>query len=245
MAVLFTLTGIIFLFYGICLCVLSNMNLGVAAIVLMGAVFLLCGIFYEKIKELTQRGILKYLKIFAIAAFIAELVFTVGLALYGERDNVTYKEQAVIVLGAGIRGDKVTLPLKLRLDKAIEYSKKNPDGIIVVSGGQGFQESVTEAYAMEKYLTENGVSPDKIIKEEKATSTNENMRFSKDILDSKFDEPYEIAVISNGFHIYRGVAIAHEEGFENVTHMHAGLQWYNVLPCYIRESIAVLKLWIL
>ncbi len=237
---LLLLFGIVLLFYGLCLCVLSNLNLGVVLVVLLGAVLLLYSIFYNK----TKNGFFKVLKIAVIVVLAVEFAFVGFLALYGENDNVTYDEQAVIVLGAGIRGDKVTLPLKLRLDKVIEYSKKNTDAVIVVTGGQGFQETVTEAYAMEKYLVENGVGKDKIIKEEKATSTNENMRFSKEILDRKFDKPYKTAVITNGFHIYRGVSIAHLEGFTDVTHYHAGLQWYNILPCYLRETLAVLKMWV-
>ena len=162
------------------------------------------------------------------------------IAVYGQYDNADYNEDAVIVLGAGINGDKVTYPLKVRLDKAMEYHKLNPDAVIVVTGGQGFQETVTEAYAMEKYLVQNGVEPSKIIKEEKATSTNENMRFSKKLLK----EDSKVVVITNNFHIYRAVSIAKLEGLDNVTHIHAGLQWYNIVPCYIRECLAVLKMWV-
>ena len=94
---------------------------------------------------------------------------------------------------------------------------------------------------MKKYLLSCGVNENIIVMEEKATSTNENMRFSKEILDSVLGDTYDIAVITNGFHIYRGTSIAKSEGFNNVHHMHAGLQWYNVVPCYLRECLAVLK----
>ena len=116
--------------------------------------------------------------------------------------------------------------------------------MIVVTGGQGYQETVTEAYAMEKYLIRKGVNPDKIIKEEKATSTNENMRFTKAILDRCFDKDYSVVVITNNFHTYRGVQIAKMEGFDNVYRLPAGLRWYNMAPCYLRESLAVLKMWV-
>ncbi len=245
MLILFVLAGILFMFYGICLCVFSNLNLGVVSIVLMGVVFFVYGVFNRKINILTQKGVFRYLKFVLIFGLIMEGALIGFISLYGKNDNITYNEQAVIVLGAGIRGERVTLPLKFRLDKAIEYAEKNPEAIIVVSGGQGFQETATEAYAMEKYLIENGISYDRVIKEEAATSTNENMRFSKEILDEKFGNSYDIVVITNRFHIYRAVSVAHAEGFENVSHFHAGLQWYNILPCYLRESLAVLKMWII
>jgi len=245
MSIILAVVGIVFCIYGLCLCLLSNLNLGVIMTLLLGVFFLGYGIFYKKIKLITQKGIMKAIKIFLIALICAETVLVGFIAIYGQRDNVNYNEDAVIVLGAGIRGDKVTLPLKMRLDKAIEYHDKNPEALIVVSGGQGFQETVTEASAMEKYLINNGVSENVIVKEEKATSTNENMRFSKEILDTYFNEEYTTVVITNNFHIYRGVSIAQIEGIENVSHMHASLQWYNIVPCYLRESLAVLKMWIL
>ena len=236
--------GAIVLAYGSTLCAISNLNLGVVLVVLLGAAILLCGIFFKALEKLTRHGIFKAIKIAVLVLLVAEMGLVGFLAVYGASDNVTYSEDAVIVLGAAVRGDRITLPLKYRLDKAVEYAEKNPEALIVVSGGQGMQESVTEASAMEKYLVENGVDAHRIIKEEKATSTNENMRFSKALLDERLSEGYSVAVITNGFHVYRGTEIARAEGFADVTHMGADLQWYNLLPCYLRESLAVLKLWV-
>ena len=98
---------------------------------------------------------------------------------------------------------------------------------------------------MEKYLLQNGVDKDKIIKEEKATSTAENMKFSKEILDKQFSGDYSAVVLTNNFHIFRGVAIARKAGLQKVFHLHSGLQWYNLLPCFLRESLAVIKLFVL
>ena len=180
-----------------------------------------------------------------IAALCVEAVLVGFIAYQGVHDTVSYNEDAVIVLGAGVHGDRVSLPLKQRLDKALEYHEKNPEAVIVVTGGRGFQETVTEAEAMEKYLLEKGVEPESVLKEENATSTNENMKFSKVILDDRFGDEYSVAVITNNFHIYRSVRIAKNEGFKDVKHLHAGLQWYNLMPCYLRESLAVIKLLIL
>lgn len=227
------------------LCIFANFSLGVVCTVLSGLILLILGIFYEQIAHLCQNAIFKTIKNIFLVLLCAELVLISFIAIYGQNDNVTYKEDAIIVLGAAVRGDRITLPLRLRLDKAIEYHEKNPDALIVVSGGQGHQETITEAEAMEKYLLENGVNPEKIIEEDMATSTNENMRYSKNILDERFDNEYSIAFITNNFHIYRGRAIANGEGFKNVTHMHAGIQIYNYIPNYLRESLAILKMWII
>lgn len=244
-SVLITIVGIIVAIYGFILCIMSNINLGVVLVVILGVFAINIGIFYEKIKELTKSGFFKYFKVFVIAILCIEFILVSFIAVFGIVDNISYNEDAVIVLGAGIRGDKVTLPLKMRLDKAIQYHSKNPEAIIVVTGGQGFQETVTEAYAMEKYLVEHGVERNKIIKEEKATSTTENMEFSKVLLDKYFEDNYSIVVVTNNFHVFRGTSIAIKTGFNDVSHTHAGLQWYNLMPCYLRESLAVLKTLIL
>lgn len=244
MAVFLIILGALILINGLCLFVFANLNLGTVLTAALGIFLLLWGIYYKKISELTHKGIWKIIKICVIVLILAEAVFVGALAIYGQADNVNYREDAVIVLGAGVRGDRVTLPLKMRLDAAIEYHKKNPEAPIIVTGGKGAQETVTEASAMEKYLIENGVEKDKIIKEEKATSTNENMRFSKQILDEHFGGEYSALVITNNFHIYRSVNIAKREGLKNVSHLHCGLEWYNLIPCYLRESLAVLKMWV-
>lgn len=237
--------GAILTVYGLVLCINLNLNLGVVLVVMLGAFTLVVGIFYKRIKKLTEKGFFRGLKIVIIILLCIELALVSFIAIYGICDNVDYTEDSVIVLGAGVRGDKVTLLLKMRLDRAVEFHQKNPDAFIVVSGGQGFQETVTEAYAMEKYLIEQGVDKNKIIKEEKAVSTYENMKFSKEILDEKIGGDYRIVVITNNFHIFRGTSIAKKAGFENVSHMHASLQWYNLMPCFLRESLAVLKMLIL
>ncbi len=238
------IVGIVFSAYGFTLCVLSNFNLGVMLTFVLGIGISVCGIYYDKIREITSKGVMKGIKNVILTLFVAEFLLVGFVTFYGINDNVSYDEDAIVVLGAGIRGDKVTYPLKTRLDKAIEYHHKNPDALIVVSGGKGYQEIVTEGYAMEKYLLENGVDPHVIIKEEKAASTEENMRFSKEILDKHFDYDYKTVVITNNFHIYRAASVAAKEGYKNVTHMHSSIQWYNLIPCYLRESLAILKMWV-
>lgn len=229
---------------GAVMSLISNFNLGVILTVMAGVFFLLWSIFYKRINSVTKSGWLRTVRLGIISIIIIEALLVGFLAFYGQTENVKYNEEAVIVLGAGVRGDRVTVPLAYRLNAAVEYHKKNPEAVIVVTGGQGYQETVTEAYAMEKYLVRKGVDPSKIIKEERATSTNENMRFTKEILDKHFEGDYSVVVITNNFHTYRGVQIAKIEGFESVYRKPAGLKWYNMAPCYLRESLAVLKMWV-
>ena len=237
--------GAVLTYHGIHICIIANWDIGVLMSIAIGLTFLVYGILYKKLSKTTSRGILRIIKYTVTALICADAALAGFLAIYGVNDNVSYTEDAVIVLGAAVHDGQVTLPLQQRLDTAVSYHEKNPDAIIIVTGGKGSQESVSEASAMEKYLIENGVAPDKIIKEEQATSTNENMKFSKAILDEYFEGDYKAVIITNHFHIYRGVSIAKREGINNVSHYHAELMWFNVIPCYLRETLAVLKMWVL
>lgn len=244
MSLILIAMGIILTVYGFVMSVITNFNFGPLVIDVSGILAVLCGVFYNRLKVITSKGVGKFIKLFVITLICIELAFVGFLAIYGKTENVTYSEDAVIVLGAGVKGDRVSYALQLRLDKAIEYHKQNPRAPIIVTGGLGFQEIVTEAYAMKKYLVEKGVDQSCIIMEEKATSTAENMRFSKEILDEHFGREYNVVVITNGFHIFRSVYLAKRAGFSEVYHMRTGLQWYNVLPCYLRETMAVVKTFI-
>ena len=56
------------------------------------------------------------------------------------------------------KGDVPSKALELRLKAALKYARENEDTILVLSGGQGFGEDITEAKCMENYLTAHGIS---------------------------------------------------------------------------------------
>ncbi len=236
--------GIITLIYGISLVLFTNFTLGTLLTLIIGIFLIVWGMYFNKIQAASKSGVKKGIKISILIFVCFEIILIGFIAVYGIYDSCDYKEDAVIVLGAGIKGDKPSYALKLRLDKAVEYHQKNPDAYIVVTGGMGPQENTTEAYAMEKYLISKGVDENIIIKEEHSTSTNENMRFAKELLDERFDKSYRAVVITNNFHIYRAEKIAEDEGIKNISTLHCSMHIYDIIPVYLRESLAVLKLWV-
>ena len=227
---------------GLVLSIRSNYSLGIILTILLGAAVLAYGILFEKINR--AHGPLKWLRNAAFAGLGCFVVLSGFLACYGNIDSGDEKVDALIVLGAGVHGEKPSLHLARRLDRTAEYHFENPETLIVVSGGQGFQETITEALAMKRYLLAKGVSEDRIIMEDRAASTRENFRFSKEILDGLLDEGYTSAYITNDFHVYRAGLVARSEGFENIAHYHAYTEWYAWPQNYLRESLAVVKTWI-
>ena len=237
------IAGSVLLVDGLIVAVRSNFSLGILLTILLGALVLAYGIFFDKVN--CARGPLKWLRNLCFAGLGCFVVMAGFLACYGNIDSRPEKVDALIVLGAGVHGERPSLHLARRLDRAAEYYFENADTMIVVTGGQGFQEDITEALAMKRYLLAKGVAEDKIIMEEQAASTRENFRFSKEILDGLLGESYSVAYVTNDFHVYRAGLVARDEGFKEVYRLHAYTEWYTWPQNYLRESLAVVKTWIL
>lgn len=114
----------------------------------------------------------------------------------------------VIILGSGLIGDKVPPLLKSRLDKGIEiyHSKiiENKNIKIIVSGGKGDDELISEAAAMKNYLLTQGMDDKSILVEDKSKNTYENLVFSKNIIEKiKKSTKYSCVVVTNNFHVFR------------------------------------------
>ncbi len=215
---------------GVALFFVSNVNLGNFLSVGLGAVIILVALFFNKLA--------KWLKFFLISGIGVVVVLSSFLIINGKSDTVTYKEDAVIVLGAAVHGKTPSRTLKNRLNKAVEYHTKNPDAIIIVSGGQGAQEDISEAEAMKIYLIEHGVESDKIVKEAKSTSTTENFKFSKEILTEHFGNDYTTCFITNEYHISRATFCADNAGIKNTTHLHSNTSTSYLLAGVLRECFA-------
>ena len=244
--------GILILLYGIGFALVSNFNMGVFMVLALGILLTVCGIWPEQIKKITSHGIMKAVK-YLIVLGLAFVVGMTGFLMYqGSVDEVTYEEDALIVLGAAVQGDRVSSILAARLNEAAEYAADNPEALIIVSGGQGPQENLTEAAAMETYLMAKGIPQERIIKEEQATSTFENFKYSKEILDSRFGDEsgqesapgYTCAYVTNEFHCYRAGKIAGQAGLD-ANGVSVKTEWWKLPVNYMRESLAVVKFWVL
>jgi len=148
------------------------------------------------------------------------------------------------VLGAGLHGDGVSPVLAERLNEAIAYTVKYPGTPIVVSGGVGDGKNISEAYAMEQYLIKNGVTS-VILLEEQSTNTEENLLYSKAILDEYFaGEDYKIGISTNMFHSYRARLNATNIGLEAYSLITETSNVFALPASYIRESFALTNYWL-
>ena len=120
----------------------------------------------------------------------------------------------LIVLGAGVNGTVPSLSLRERLDAAYDYLQANPNTVCIVSGGQGSGEDITEAECMYRYLTNKGIAPERIIREDKATSTQENLTYSLALIDP--ESVSSVGILSSEYHLCRARLMARELGMNPV-----------------------------
>ncbi len=155
---------------------------------------------------------------------------------------------AVVVLGAGVNGQTPSLSLRTRLDAALTYLEENPDIPVVLTGGQGYGEDITEAACMYAYLTRHGVDARRLILEEQAGSTVENLTFSRPLLIQAGVDPSAdtVAVVTNDFHIARAKLLASKTGYGRATGVGAPLPWVHLeINYYLREAFAMVKSFLL
>ena len=165
----------------------------------------------------------------------------------GRSDLSALPADAVVVLGAGVNGTQPSLSLYTRLTVALDYLEENPDVPVVLTGGRGYGEEITEAQCMYDWLTARGVDPARLILEEQAGNTAENFAFSKKLLEEQGVDPAEdsVAVVTNDFHIARSRLIAVRQGYGHAFGVPAELPWLHLeVNYYLREAFAMVKTWI-
>jgi uncharacterized SAM-binding protein YcdF (DUF218 family) len=174
--------------------------------------------------------------IIAASAYITVItVKMVQAANHVPKENAT----SMIILGAKLNGDQLSLALKSRMDVALIYLHTNPSTQVVVSGGQGPDELVPEAEAMKDYLIKHQINSERIQVEALSTSTFENIKFSKNLLRGD-----RILLVSNDFHLLRAKMIAKRQGLM-VDTLPAPTPKSVRLQLYAREYLAIIKSYLL
>ena len=232
---------------GAALMILRGIGMRFSGILLLGiATLLLIGMVLRRWERQSKAG--KWCRrIFSAGCMV---VFVLLAALEGQiimagtQDMTAIPADAVIVLGAGVNGTKPSLSLRTRLDAALVYLEGNPDVPVVLTGGQGYGEEITEAQCMYDYLTARGIEPERLILEEQASNTAENFAFAKQLLETAGIDPKEdlVAVVTNDFHIYRARLLAVRQGYDYVFGVPAELPWLHLtVNYYVREAFALVK----
>lgn len=123
---------------------------------------------------------------------------------YTKLENI----DCIIVLGAGIWGDKPSPMLEDRLLEGINLYNNNVSNKIIMSGDHG-REEYDEVNIMKNYAIEKGVPSENIFMDHAGFSTYESIYRAKEIFKAK-----KVVIVTQRYHLYRALYIANQLGLE-------------------------------
>lgn len=174
-------------------------------------------------------------RIFSLFLLAGTLFFLAveGCILWGMSGAGAEDLDYIIIPGAGLNGEKPSSVLEKRLECALAYLKTHPGTKAVVSGGQGADESISEAESMKNWLLGQGISGSRILTEDRSSTTAENMRYSLACIAAAeqasasgcrtpatennghensgipvFAQNIRIGIATSNFHVFRALCIA-------------------------------------
>jgi len=249
-SIIITIVGIIgIVWFGMPFYTYGIMNIGNTTGLMISLLLVFIGIFRKLFVRLVKY-LWKHIAgkiVLAIAAagvcIVVLLVIIESCCMAGAAlDKPNDKSATVVVLGCKVIGTQPSMMLGERLDSAYKYLSDNPEAVCILSGGQGADEQISEARCMYNYLVDKGISTDRLIMEEKSTSTRENLQFSSEIIQN-LGLNEEIIIITNEFHLYRAGKVADSLGLSHKSVPACTNIW--LFPTYyVRELYGILYEWV-
>ncbi len=220
----------------------SNLNAGTVLPAILGLPLLLIGVFFPAAARFFSEGFGAFVQWVLLAGYAgyALILLVMVPMIYREGHRTPEPDaDALIVLGCGVRGERVSLTLARRLDVALAYANDNPDTLIVLCGGQGRGEAITEAEAMRRYLVSRGLAESRIRLDEESDSTYTNFRNAKRIIDAELGEGARTLFVTTRFHVLRAGKVARSLGLD-ATGIGARGVSYITPNDYMRESLVII-----
>lgn len=160
-----------------------------------------------------------------------------ALEFKASKGNTKQAPDVLLILGTRVRGDKPEETLQMRIDAAAEYLKKNKGVTAIACGGIVHDDQTkSEAQAISESLVAQGIELERIILEDKSTTTQENFRNAIEIMEKMSDEKMKVAILSSEHHLLRASLLAKKCGLE-VTTIPAPSPKKLLLKNYAREFI--------
>ena len=192
-------------------------------------------------------AVIQNILIFVIGYFECMFLSTVACAFLASQYKPALDRDYIIILGCGINKDGTLKPLiRGRVDSALRFAKEQFEKMgkpvtFVPSGGKGPSEGTSESEAMARYLSEQGIPEERILREDQSTSTYENMKFSKKVIEAHGGDPANenIAFATTNYHVFRGYIMARQNGFD-AKGISAKTKFYFFPNAFLREFIGLI-----
>lgn len=209
---------------------------GAAVSVTMLMIFVFFRRFTVLIRQLWNSPAGKVLVLFVSAVCVICVLTSAVMSFFmlkAMNDSPYNDHTTLVVLGCQVKEGRPSNMLKRRLDTAYEYLSEHDSVNVVVSGGQGADEIISEAQCMKEYLVEKGIDPGRIYIEDRSANTEENLGFSMKLIE-EYGLCDDITIVTDGFHQLRADLIAKKFGID-ANNISAPTRWY-LLPSYwVRE----------
>ena len=230
---------------------LDKIHLGIILPLIIGIGLMLYALFFNRIQNFIQLTPLRqtlwgcawagfFLWLGTLVIFFSYLQYNI------QQFNTVQPASAVIILGSSIEKGRPSPTLKQRLDVGAAYAKRYPEALLVVTGGLGFKEQISEAAIMSEYLQQQHLAPSRILLEAKSTSTTENLRNVQPLLAQQhisLQQP--VVIVTSDFHILRAKAIAKHQGYQQIFTLSAPTPLYIRYNSWLREYFAFISGWLL
>jgi uncharacterized SAM-binding protein YcdF (DUF218 family) len=191
-----------------------------------------------RIVVIARKLIIVGYSVFIFSFFIVEGFILIEA--YNKENFQTEDLDFVLILGAGLRGEEPSKTLQGRLDAGLEFLLDNREIPVIVSGGQGTGETITEAEAMGTFLIKNGVEKERVYLEDRSTDTYENIKFSIEIMEQFGVGNPTVLIITSDYHILRAKLLAKENGITPYG-MGGDSPFFVKVNYYIREYFGMVK----
>ncbi|MBQ7117317.1 MAG: YdcF family protein [Clostridia bacterium] len=153
------------------------------------------------------------------------------------KGNAAGEKDYLLILGCRVKGSEAEETLRMRCEKAAEYLKEHTGTVAIGCGGiVHADQSISEAQAIEEILISKGIEKERIIREDKSTTTVENFKNAKKIIGNS---KASLALLSSDFHLMRARLIAKKAGLICET-VSAPSPENELIKNYIREFFALI-----
>lgn len=188
-----------------------------------------------------KKYFLKLLWGVCLIVFLLWLWLIASIYHYSKIDDAQAAD-AILVLGASQWNGRPSPVFQARLDSAYDLYRQNDAPKMILTGGVGEGETISEASAGENYLIASGIAKEIIFKEEKGRTTKESLDQVLPILREQNIK--SVILVSDGFHMMRLKKMTKDLGLQAFFHpvddspINKGIifQW----KYYCRESVVYL-----
>lgn len=162
-----------------------------------------------------MKNVIKYITIIIAVVIVSILIINFFVKQSTKKQIIKNSEikklediDCIIVLGAGIWGDKPSPMLEDRLLEAISLYKNNVSDKMIMSGDHG-KEDYDEVNVMKNFAIEKGIPSENIFMDHAGFSSYESIYRAKEIFKAK-----KIVIVTQEYHLYRSLYIANKLGLE-------------------------------